>query len=642
MFCDKLYMGRGMKEINDKLLRHINSPDDLKKLNDDELLQLTGEIRELLIAVVAENGGHLAPNLGVVELTVALHYVFDSPHDKLVWDVGHQAYVHKLLTGRQELFRSLRQFNGCSGFLSRQESEHDIFGAGHAGTAISAALGLAAARDIKQENHKVVAIVGDGSLNCGISLEGLNNIRETTRDMIIVLNDNKMSISENVGAIPRCLNHIISGRSYNRFKAMAKMMLHKMPHGEDIRRGISRLEEATKSIFVPGVFFEELGIRYIGPVDGHDIKTLKRTFEAAKEFNRPVIIHTITEKGRGYTHAESAPEKFHGLASFDPITGEVINETSPVTYSSAFGKSAVQLAQKHDDVVAVVAAMGKGVGLGEFSAKLPERFFDVGIAEAHAAVFAAGLAAGNTRPVVAIYSTFLQRALDCVMHDVCLQKLPVIFCQDRSGVVEDGPTHHGVHDLAFLRNLPNLVIMQPATENELRDMLFTAYGLACPVVIRYPRTSSGHSFDSEREPHTLPVGKSELVTEGTSASLLTSGNELKTARIVAEILAQEGIDLAIINTRFIRPFDREMLHERALKAPLITLENNQTHGGLASVVDEELVNARHHGVLHLGWGNDEFIPHGQVKLLREAYGLTPPAIADKIRNFLKNLPTRNI
>ncbi len=619
-----------------KYLSRINSPEDVRKLNDDELNILAAEIRDTLIQVVAHNGGHLAPNLGVVELTIALHCVFNSPHDKLIWDVGHQAYVHKLLTGRREFFQTLRQFNGCSGFLSRTESEHDIFGAGHAGTAISAALGLAAARDKQNNDNKVVAIVGDGSLNCGISLEGLNNIRETTRDLIIILNDNKMSISENVGAIPRCLNHIISGRSYNRFKAMAKMMLHKIPHGEDIRRGISRLEEATKSIFVPGVFFEELGIRYIGPVDGHDIRTLKRTFEAARETHRPVIIHTITEKGRGYSPAEQAPEKFHGLSSFDPITGESINEPPPVTFSKAFGKSAVKLAETHSNVVTVVAAMGKGTGLGEFAQNFPERFYDTGIAEEHAVIFAAGLAAGGLRPIVAVYSTFMQRALDCVIHDVCLQNLPVIFCQDRSGVVEDGPTHHGIHDLAFLRNIPNLVIMQPATENELHNMLFTAYQLNRPVVIRYPKTHSGEKFTPDAAPIYMEPGKADIVLEGNDAAIFAVGNELKTAQIVAKTLAENGIELTVINTRYIKPFDYDLLLQIAEKMPVITLENNQIKGGLADIIDETLINSSHHGVLHLGWNNDTFIPHGQVKLLREAFQMSPEAISKQILKFINS------
>ncbi len=622
-----------------QILNRIDSPVDVRKLTEPELAILAEEIRSEIIKVVAENGGHLAPNLGVVELTIALHYIFNTPEDKLVWDVGHQGYVHKLLTGRREFFRTLRQYQGCSGFLSRQESEYDIFGAGHAGTAISAALGLAAARDVRGSNEKVVAVVGDGSLNCGISLEGLNNVRATTRDMIIVLNDNKMSISENVGAIPAYLNYIISGRSYSRFKAMAKVMLHKIPHGDEIRRKISRLEEATKSIFVPGVFFEELGIRYIGPINGHDFKDLFRTLTTAREYHRPVIVHVITEKGRGYVPAEAAPEKFHGVSGFNPVTGSSDSHPNPVSFSSAFGDAAVRLGEQHDDVIGITAAMCSGTGLKKFAARFPQRFHDVGIAEEHALIFAAGLAAGGMRPVVAIYSTFMQRALDCVFHDICLQNLPVIICQDRSGIVEDGPTHHGIHDLSFFRNLPNLTVMQPKNETELRDMLFAAYELKSPVVIRYPKGYSGYGYDPEGEVAVIPVGKAEIVRSGNDVAIWATGNETATALSVAEQLSRESrMEATVVNARFIRPFDRELLLEHAANMPLVTIEDNQMHGGFASTVDELLVNVKHHGIRHFGWG-DAIIPHGDPVRLRQDAGMTTESIAAAVHDILAQKQT---
>jgi len=618
-----------------RYLSKVDSPADLHRFTLPELDLLAGEIRAEILKVVAQNGGHLASNLGVVELTIALHYVFHSPSDKLIWDVGHQGYVHKLLTGRRGLFRSLRQFHGCSGFLSMAESPDDIFGGGHAGTAISAALGMAAARDAHHGDEKIVAVVGDGSLNCGISLEGLNNVRETTRDLIIVLNDNRMSISPNVGAIPKYLNQIISGRGYNHFKAAAKMMLHKMPGGEEIRKRISKLEEATKSIFVPGVFFEELGIRYLGPVDGHNLPAMIHALEAARDTNRPVILHCFTEKGRGYTPAEAAPEKFHGLGAFNPLTGQCDAAPTKVTFSSAFGDAMLQLAEKHSDTVAVTAAMGAGTGLKPFAAKHPHRFYDAGIAEEHALVFAAGLAAGGLRPVVAIYSTFIQRALDCIYHDICLQRLPVIVCQDRSGVVEDGPTHHGIYDLAFLRQLPNLTIMQPGDEMELHDMLFTAYEMNAPVVIRYPKGSTGVEYLEDIPVRKLELGKAAEVRPGADGVIWALGAEVHTALQVAERLERErGWQLAVVNPRFVKPFDADLLKRQAAAMPVITLEDNCRTGGLAALAAEVLIDVPHRGVLSLGWG-DEIIPHGAVRALREDAGLMPEQIAEKIVAFIQ-------
>lgn len=623
-------------EPTNTLLDNINTPKDLRDLSIEDLEQLASEIRQEIIGVVSKNGGHLAPSLGAVELTLALHYVFNTPEDKLVWDVGHQAYVHKIITGRKKLFKTLRQDEGCLGFLTRDESEYDVFGAGHAGTAISAALGIATARDQRHEDYRVVAVVGDGSLNCGISLEGLNNVSEATKDFIILLNDNKMSISPNVGALPKYLNRIISGRGYNRFKALAKMMLKKIPHGEDIRRKISRIEEATKSLFVPGVFFEELGIRYIGPIDGHNLDNLIHTLQGIKEFNRPVILHTITEKGRGYHPAENAPEKFHGLGSFNPTTGKV-KKDGAISFSSAFGKSICELAEQHDDVVAITAAMCSGTCLTEFSERFPKRFYDVGIAEEHALVFAAGIATGEMRPIVAIYSTFLQRALDCVFHDICLQNLPVIICCDRAGIVDDGPTHHGIHDVPFLRNLPNLSILSPKNGIELRQMLFNAYDRKGPVIIRYPKGCSGKQFNGKNKPDPIEWGKAEIIQKGEKLSIWAVGKEVTTALEISDILERKhNIHPTIVNTRFIKPLDTELLVNQSENTPIVTIENCQYQGGLGSIVDEILINRKNSHVLHFGW-DTEIIPHGTIQGIRERAELTPEKIAEKIHHFMENL-----
>lgn len=615
------------------ILNRIRAPKDVHALSEDELTVLAAEIRKELIDTVSKTGGHLGPNLGVVELTIALHKTFTTPKDKFIWDVGHQSYVHKFLTGRLELFKELRQFNGCQAFTSRDESEHDCFGTGHAGTAISAALGIAAARDLNGGDEKVVAIVGDGSLNCGISLEGLNNVTEVTKNMIIVLNDNKMSISKNVGAIPKYLNNIISGQGYNRFKAFAKTIVKKLPHGEEIEKTISKLEEATKGLFVPGILFEQLGIRYIGPIDGHDLPTLIKTFEAIKEFRKPVIVHVITEKGRGYAPASAAPVKFHGLSSFNKETG-LSAKSSFLTFSKAFGETLCELAEQNNNIVGITAAMASGTGMEPFSEKFPKRFFDVGIAEEHATVFAAGLATNGIRPIVALYATFLQRAFDNLFHDICLQNLPVMFCVDRSGVVEDGPTHHGIQDLGFIRSLPNISVLMPKNEDELRDMMFESYNINSPVVIRYPRGGSSHIDKlSTEKPNQIKWGKAEVLKDGDKISIWAMGTESYTALEVASIIKDRtGVIPTVVNTRFLVPFDEGLLKKHATTMKIITIEDHQTKGGLASIVDETLINAQHNGVEHFGWGND-IVPQGSNADLKEHYGLT----AEKIVNSM-NLP----
>lgn len=622
--------------MDKSLLEKINKPADIANLNQEELTELCEELREEIISAVSHNGGHLAPNLGVIELTVALHRVFNLPKDKIVWDVGHQSYAHKLLTGRRKEFHTLRKFGGLSGFTLRDESEYDCFGAGHAGTAISASMGFAAARDYRHTDERVVAVVGDGSLICGISLEALNNLRSTCKDLIIVINDNKMSISKSVGAIPNYLNKIITGQNYNRFKAFAKMAVKKMPGGQDIVGGIQKIEEATKSLFVPGVFFEEMGLRYIGPINGHQLPELIQTFERVKTFNRPVIVHVITEKGYGCEYAKEAPEKFHGVSAFNPANGMSDSPSSKTTFSTAFGSSLVKLAEEHSEVVAITAAMTSGTGMSEFAKRFHERFFDVGIAEEHALVFAAGLAANGLRPVVAVYATFLQRALDCLFHDICLQKLPVIICADRAGIVEDGPTHHGIYDLSFLMQMPNLTIMCPANEYELELMFREAYRLNSPVVIRYPRGSSGCPAETVRSSTPpLEYGKFHTVRTGKDLTIYSTGRELYTALEAADILKKEkNMECGVVNVRFLRPFDSESFLSTAAAMPIVTIEDNIKSSGLGGLAAELLIDRPHSKILRFGWESDKVIPHGEVSVLREKYGMTPDQIASSIISSL--------
>ena len=614
--------------MDEKILDTISSPEDLKALTLPQLTALCSELRETIIDTVSKNGGHLAPNLGVVELTVALHRVFNMPQDKIVWDVGHQSYVHKLLTGRKDRFHSIRTDNGLSGFTLREESEFDCFSSGHAGTAISAAMGFAAARDARSGDEHVIAVVGDGSLICGLSLEALNNVRSSCKNLIIIVNDNKMSISKSVGAIPNYLNRIITGRSYNHFKAFAKMAVQRMPSGSDIIGGIQKLEEATKSLFVPGVFFEEMGLRYVGPINGHRLPELIETFNRVKDFNRPVIVHVITEKGAGCEYAKEAPEKFHGVSSFNPHTGHSEHASSGTNFSAEFGASMIELAEKDPEVVAITAAMRSGTGLLKFSEQFPDRFFDVGIAEEHGLTFAGGLAAGGMRPVVALYATFLQRGLDCVFHDICLQNLPVIICADRAGIVEDGPTHHGIYDESFLLSMPRLSVLTPKNETELKAMLFAAYERKTPVVIRYPRGAS--------KINDLPVpkpewGKAEVVRDGSGMAIWAVGREVGTALEVAELL---DCPCRVVNARFLKPFDQELFLNDAAKMPVFTIEDNLEGTGLDHIADKLLINAGHHGVHHFAWPADRIIPHGTLSCLRKKFGMTPEAIAGRIRKIL--------
>jgi len=613
------------------ILNSIKSPEDLKKTNTSKFNQLAKEIRERIISVTSKNGGHVASNLGVVELTMALHYVFNSPKDKIVWDVSHQTYTHKILTGRNDLLSTLRQDNGCIGFASQQESEHDIFGAGHAGTAISASLGIAAARDRVGSKEKVIAVVGDGALTCGISFEALNHVAEVTDDLIIVLNDNKMSISKNVGKITASLTNIIPTRGYNRIRNSFRNSLLRIPFfGQNLYNIVSKIKNAAKHILIPGILFEELGIRYIGPIDGHKVHDLIRTFELIKELDTPVVVHVVTEKGKGYPPAELHPEKFHGLGSFDPSSGTQLKKATP-TYSSAFSDAIMSMAQKHDNIVAITAAMSAGTGLTAFRDKYPNRFFDVGIAEEHAAVFAAGMATNGLRPIVAIYSTFLQRTLGCVFHDICLQNLPVIICADRSGIVDDGPTHHGIYDVSYLRTLPNLAILYPTNHEEMDIMLDVAFQHKAPVIIRYPRGSTPSS--EQYTTSNIEWGKAQIIKAGKKISIWATGKECITALEVAKILEKSKISAEVVNTMFLKPFDTQMLLTASKTKSIVTIEDNLIKGGLGSCIDEILINQKHKMIMHFGW-NDEIVPHGTIAGLKKSAGLTADKIADKIKNHL--------
>ncbi len=616
------------------LLGRINGPQEIKQLSREELERLCEEIRSEIISVVSKNGGHLAPNLGVIELTVALHRVFNSPEDAIVWDVGHQSYPHKMLTGRYRRFHTIRQYGGLSGFQSPAESEHDVFATGHAGSALSSAMGLAAANERNGREGKVVAVVGDGALGNGISLEALNNVREFHRNFILVINDNKMSISKSVGTISTHLTRFITGRRYNRLKTHVKYILRKLPLGTHVIHFVRRIEELTKNLLVSSVFFEEMGFKYVGPIDGHDLPSLIEHFEKIREItSRPIAVHVITEKGHGCKYAISSPEKFHGVPAFDPETGELLPAPkNTYSFSAAFGDAVVRLAEEHGDVVALTAAMSGGTGLNRFAKQFPDRFYDVGIAEEHAVVFAGGLAAGGLRPVLAIYSTFLQRALDCVFHDVCLQNRAVIFCVDRAGAVEDGPTHHGIYDLPFLQGMHNLAILCPRDATELGEMLSAAYENSGPVMIRYPR-SNASDLAVPRSP--LVWGRAEVVSCGGRVSIWSNGRELVTALAVAALLRTKNVAASVVNVRFLKPFDSELLVREAEEKLIVTIEDSLHAGGLGRIVNDLLIHRPNRGVLHFSW-NADLLPHGSVPLLREHFGLHPEEISTRILAALES------
>jgi 1-deoxy-D-xylulose-5-phosphate synthase len=606
------------------LLESIQSPADLKRLNFAQMAELAEEIREFLIQTLSKTGGHLGPNLGVVELTLALHTVFNTPDDKLLFDVSHQAYIHKILTGRRDRMDTIRQPGGLNGFMLRTESEHDCYGAGHAGTALSAALGIAVARDLAGGKEHVIAIAGDAAFTNGVTFEALNNIAEQTKRLIVVLNDNEWSIDRNVGAIARYFHTIVTSERYKNLHDSAHRIIERVG-GKTAVEVARRAEEAAKSMLWPSILFEEFGLQYFGPIDGHNLPLLVESFKFLKAQNRPVLLHVLTQKGRGFQPALDRQKKFHGLGPYDPETGE----TKPVgqpTYSETFANTLVQLANKNERVVAITAAMPSGTGLDLFRPHHPTRYFDVGIAEEHAAIFAAGMATRGYRPVCAIYSTFLQRAFDCIVHDIALQKLPVLFCMDRAGLSgDDGPTHHGLFDIAYLRSVPEMVLMAPQNEDELADMMATALELPGPSAIRYPRGAVA-GVARKPEPQTIPVGKAEVLKDGSDVAILGLGTMAPLAAELAARLEQDGYSVALINPRFIKPLDSAMLAEYTGRvAAFVSIEDHVRIGGFGTAVLEALAELGSSvPVVRIGWP-DQFIEHGKVDDLRAKYGLTAEA-----------------
>ena len=615
------------------LLESIQSPADLKRLNDAQMEQLAGEIREFLIQTLSKTGGHLGPNLGVVELTMALHTVFDTPQDKIMFDVSHQAYVHKILTGRADRFETIRQPAGLNGFMLRTESAHDCFGAGHAGTALSATLGMAVARDLAGGNEHVIAVAGDAAFTNGITFEALNNIAEQTKRFIVVLNDNEWSIDRNVGAIARYFHRIVTNEHYQHLHASATRLIERFG-GKTAVKVVRRAEEAAKGMLWPSGMFEEFGLEYFGPIDGHNLPLLIETFKFLKAADHPVLLHVLTQKGRGFQPALDGQKKFHGLGPYDPETGD----TKPVglpTYSEVFAKSLAALADKDNRIVAITAAMPNGTGLDHFRPHHPTRYFDVGIAEEHAVVFAAGMATRGFRPVCAIYSTFLQRAFDPIVHDVCLQKLPVLFCMDRAGLSgDDGPTHHGLFDIGYLRSIPEMVLMSPKDEDELADMMKTGLQIPGPSAIRYPRGAVA-GVPCKTEPEVLPIGKAEVLQDGSDVAILGLGPFVTMARELGARLAKDGYSAAVINPRFVKPIDREMLAQFAKRvAVFVTFEDHVKMGGFGSAVVEALDEM---GctlpVVRIGWP-DQFIEHGKVDDLRRKHGLSVEAALEQVLPLL--------
>jgi 1-deoxy-D-xylulose-5-phosphate synthase len=614
-----------------KLIDTINSPADLKKLPVGDLPVLAAELREEIIRVVSRNGGHLGASLGTIELTLALHFVYDAPRDKIVWDVGHQAYGHKILTGRRIEFATLRQKDGISGFPRRNESEYDSFGVGHASTAISAALGMAVARDLAGEDYHTIAVVGDGALTGGEAFEGINNAGNLKKNFLIVLNDNTMSISKNVGALSRYLTQITSGKIYNRIEADVWELLGLIPKvGGKTRKLAGRIKESIKNLIVPGLIFEGLGFRYFGPVDGHSTEFLIQTLGDIKKLNGPILLHVLTQKGKGAEFAEKDILRCHGVSSFDKIPGDRPKQSKAPTYTEVFGRTMVEAAERDSKVIAVTAAMKDNTGLRGYSESFPDRFFDVGIAEQHAVTFAAGLAAQGLKPVVAIYSTFLQRAFDQVIHDVALQKLPVRLALDRGGLVgEDGPTHHGTFDLSYLSLIPNLVIMAPKDEAELRHMVFTMLEYdQGPIVMRYPR-GDGLGVPVTGEPKILPIGKSEILSEGKDVMFLAVGSGVPICMEAAGLLKTRGLEAGVVNARFVKPLDTELLEELIQAEPvLITVEENSLIGGFGSSVLQHLqLQGYDVARLHNIGIPDRFIGHASTRDLLEEIGLTAKSLA---------------
>ena len=620
-----------------KLLETIDEPQRLGELSLPELEQLAAELRTYIIQTVAQTGGHLAPSLGTVELTLALYSVFKLPRDKVIWDVGHQAYAHKILTGRREAFTALRRYGGITGFPCRTESSYDAFGVGHASTSISAALGMAIARDLDDRGEHVIAVIGDGAMTGGEAFEALNHAGQLGKRLIVILNDNGMSIDTNVGAMSEYLSRLRVMPQYNKAKKDLEGFFRSIPHiGDTVLKTAEYIKDGVKSVLVPGGIFAEMGFTYVGPLDGHNLRLLREVFSEIRMMDGPVLVHVHTKKGRGYLPAEIEPDKFHGVGTFDVISGQVKkDEGAPPTYTEVFGQTLVKLAAENPNITAITAAMPGGTGLKVFAEKFPNRYFDVGIAEEHAVTLAAGMAAAGKRPVAAIYSTFAQRAYDQLLHDVCLQNLPVTLCLDRAGLVgDDGPTHHGVFDLSYLRMMPNMTVMAPKDENELRRMLITALSLDGPAALRYPRgTAAGGPLTDDVQP--LPLGKGEILREGGDVCFLAVGSMTANALQAAELLAADGIAAEVVNMRFVKPLDRELLLEAAGHVKLlVTVEENVLAGGFGSAVLECLADAgRTVPLLRLGIP-DRFVPQGDRSLLWEECGLLPYQMAARVRERL--------
>lgn len=622
-----------------RLLDGIESPEDIKALTIKDLVHLSAEIRSLIINSVSKTGGHLSSNLGVVEMTLALHKVFDAPRDKIIWDVGHQCYTHKIITGRKKEFSGLRQYEGLSGFPCLDEDERDVFNTGHASTSLSAALGMAVARKRSKKDNEIIAVVGDGSLTSGMAWEALNQIGHLREKVIIVLNYNKMSISPNVGAFSKYLNYLVSGQHYLRMKDHAKTLLKAIPTvGWPLIKVARALEEAMKKTFFPGLVFEELGIRYIGPVQGHSFPSLIEVFEEAKKYDGPILILCVTKKGRGYRPAQDNPSFYHSAPPFELATGKPKARGGRPTYSAIFGKTAVREAEKDEKIVAITAAMPSGTGLQEFSETFPSRFYDVGIAEQHAVVFASGLAREGFKPIVAIYSTFLQRAYDQLYHDVCLMNIPIVFALDRSGIVPaDGPTHQGINDIVYLRHLPNMIVMSPKDENELQHMIHSALTYGRPASVRFPKGRvSGVAMDDQLK--VLPLGKGELIKEGKDL-IFAFGNMVDACLKAAEKLEETGISLAVVNARFARPLDKDMLLEYAVQGRvIITAEEGVTAGGFGSAVREVLDREQKFDVFFKQIGLPvEIYPAGTVDQIKKKYRLDSEGIFSQIKTFYEEI-----
>lgn len=618
------------------LLDNINNANDIKKIDPQDYRRLAKEIRTFLVSKVSETGGHLASNLGVVELTMALHLFLDFPKDKLIWDVGHQSYTHKLLTGRKNQFDTLRQMNGISGFPKRSESDCDAFDTGHSSTAVSAALGMVHARDLKGEDNKVVAVLGDGALTGGMAFEALNNAGRLKSNMIIILNDNNMSISKNVGGMANYLARLRTNTKYTEFKEnMENTLTSKLPAGKEIVNILKRSKDAVKYFMLPNMFFEDIGLTYIGPIDGHNIEDMLKALQAASKSKKAVVIHVITKKGKGYVPAESHPSKFHGISPFSIDNGEPLDKESGISYTNTFASSLVKIAKRNDKVVAITAAMPYGTGLSAFKKHFPDRFFDVGIAEEHAVTFAAGMATEGFRPVVAIYSTFLQRAYDQIIHDVCINRLPVVFAIDRAGLNgRDGKTHQGIFDLSFLSHIPSMVVMAPKNRWELDMMMEFALSYDGPVAIRYPKGEAYCGLDTNRE--LIIYGKSEVIYEKGNIAILAVGSMVKTAVSVAELLREQGIESTLVNVRFVSPVDTEILDRLTENHSIfITMEENVRTGGYGQQVSDYLCDNDYRNIRHINFSiPDDFVEHGSVSELYEKLELDAKSITRRILNEL--------